>query len=88
MAQVLSEFLVGSIPLVVSVVFVVYKVALKQGFLRTRQLFLVSYATMLHIHEALGTGTAGYSTTLASLVPLLDLIRQSICLFVIMHCHL
>ena len=30
MAQVLSEFLIGFNPVVVSVVFVVYKVALKQ----------------------------------------------------------
>jgi len=76
MAQVLSEFLIGFSPMAVSVVFVVYKVALKQGFLRTRQLFLASYATMLHTHNAPGTGTAGYSTTRATLVTVLDLIRQ------------
>jgi len=61
MAQVLSEFLIGFSPMVFSVVFVVYKVALKQVFLRARKLFLASYATMLHIHNASGTGTAGYS---------------------------
>ena len=56
MAQVLSEFLIGFSPVVFSVVFVVDKVALKQVFLRVRQLFLASYATMLHTHNASGTG--------------------------------
>jgi hypothetical protein len=53
MAQVLSEFLIGFIPMVVSVVFVVEKVALKQVSLRARQLFLASYATMLMTHQGL-----------------------------------
>jgi len=58
MAQVLNEFLIGFSPMVVSVVFVVCKVVLKQVFLRARQLFLVSYATMLNTHNASRTGTA------------------------------
>ena len=72
MAQVLSEFLIGFSSMVVSVVFVVEKVALKQVFLRARHLFLASYATMLHTNN----GTEGYSTTRASLVAMLHLIRE------------
>ena len=40
MARVLSEFLIGFSPMVVYVVFVVDKEALKQGFLRVRRLSL------------------------------------------------
>jgi hypothetical protein len=73
--QVLSEFLIGLSPMVVSVVFVVESV-LKHGFLRARQLFLPSYATMLHTINASGTGTASCCTARVSLVAVRDLIKQ------------
>jgi hypothetical protein len=76
MAQVLSEFLIGFSPMVVSVVIVVGKVTMKQVFLRACQFFLASYGTMLHAHNATGTGTAGYSTTRDSLVAVPRLTRQ------------